>query len=137
MINSSDTSTNTSLNANRPSNSRSNVTERLSKMLISANEKPFPMISLPENDQYWSEGWKYSTDLSETHEELVISSSSLSTPLSSASSSPSPTPSNQSNNSKILNLNDLDVTNEQTCRDSFVGKVKFYYNLKFRCQSQL
>jgi hypothetical protein len=125
MLNSSDSSTSTSMGTNRP-NLRLNTRERLSKILLNEHEKPFPMISLPENDQYWSEGWKYSPDLFETHEELVISSSSLSTPLSSASSSPSPTPSNQSNNSKVLNLNDLDVTNEQNCRDSFVGKVKFY-----------
>ncbi|RNA18404.1 rap1 GTPase-activating 1-like isoform X7 [Brachionus plicatilis] len=48
-----------------------------------------PMVSLPESDHYWSEGWKYE-DESNFVSDLVISSSSLSSPSSSSSSSPSP-----------------------------------------------
>ena len=87
-----------------------------------------PMISLPENYQYWSEGWKsknFNESLS-NNDDLVISSSSLSSPMSSASSSPSPSPSNQSVNSNKLNgltSFDFDSNNEQVYRDAFIGKV--------------
>ena len=92
------------------------------------NNQTCPMISLPENYQYWSEGWKsknFNESLS-NNDDLVISSSSLSSPMSSASSSPSPSPSNQSvNSNKINGLTsfDFDSNNEQVYRDAFIGKV--------------
>ena len=91
-----------------------------------------PMISLPENYQYWSEGGKskhYNEGFSQNNDDLVISSSSLSSPVSSASSSPSPSPSNQSVNSNKLNPStsfDFDANNEQAYRDAFIGKVRNY-----------
>jgi hypothetical protein len=100
-----------------------------------------PMVSLPENDNYWCEGWKigggsHSDELN--NDELVISSSSLSTPLStSSSSSPSPSPSNQSSSnftkqhqqqhqllSNTFTSVDFESLNEQAFRESFADKVK-------------
>lgn len=131
-------------NPNTISN-RSNVrstSERLTKLISShlpdesspdVNSSLCPMVSLPENDLYWSEGWKNKAfgEMLTNNEELVISSSSLSSPISSASSSPSPSPSNQSSNSNKLNnvtSFDFDSINEDIYRDAFIGKenLTFY-----------
>jgi hypothetical protein len=112
------TSTNNAVSVinNRISIKNSSV-ERLSRVIAAYNSnnesraaQP-PMVSLPENDNYWCEGWRVpnpnpasagrfnqqNSDELNNDNELVISSSSLSTPLStSSSSSPSPSPSNQS-----------------------------------------
>lgn len=113
----------------------------------STSLKLLPMISLPDNDNYWSEGWKPPTTITTTDEsnhhgtdELVISSSSLSTPLStSSSSSPSPSPSNQSANFNTSSLTaatkqrttsfvDFESVNDPVFLDSFMDKqhVAFY-----------
>ena len=95
------------------------------------------MVSLPNNDNYWCEGWKAAASSSGPNEdlnndELVISSSSLSTPLSSSSSSsPSPSPSNQSSHytahatggkRRTFTSVDFDSIGDSSFRDSFADK---------------
>lgn len=130
---------------NRQTNAKQNTSERLYKILTenytispediyNNNSKQYPMISLPENDNYWSEGWKCQIQNDENtfshSDDLVISSSSLSSPLStSSSSSPSPSPSTESSSFPHNKINtitcfDFDSLAELSYRDSFEGKVK-------------
>jgi len=117
-----------------------NPADRLIKVLSENTRQLCPMVSLPNNDNYWCEGWRNTVSIRQQlnlneslnhHDDLIISSSSLSSPLSSASSSPSPSPSNQSSNSnKILHHHhhDYETNNEQSYRDSFINKehLNFY-----------
>ena len=135
------------------------TSERLSK-IVSGIEHSYqpsaqidvPMVSLPENDNYWCEGWGYTSTNEDQHhhhqhhanEDLIASStSSLS---ASTSSSPSPSPSSQSSsvvttttpsklnaNNNTFSCFDFDSHSlaENTYRESFAGKVLdfaiFYY----------
>ena len=70
--------------------------ERLFELLSSkADLLNMPMVSLPDNDNYWSEGWKSAESEMNTNNLSIVSSnsspvsSSSASPLSSASSSPS------------------------------------------------
>lgn len=131
-----------------------NNSEYVDHTVTSSDLSHYPMVSLPENDNYWSEGWKSGRSngvgtcsasngvnggggggfdeanlSSHANDDLVISSSSLSTPLStSTSSSPSPSPSSQSSSQQFnkphtFSCFDFDPQSEQTYRESFFGKV--------------
>lgn len=72
--------------------------ERLIQLISSSThqQQQLPIVSLPDSDSYWSEGWKCSTDMENNNNDLSIVSSTSSpvssssaSPLSSASSSPS------------------------------------------------
>ena len=71
--------------------------ERLTILLNECPHHQLPMISLPDSDHYWSEGWKCPSDLdhNSNNDLSIVSStsspvsSSSASPLSSASSSPS------------------------------------------------
>ena len=95
-----------------------------------------PILSLPANDEYWSEGWQNSvhsyvcSDLYATpsnKNELLVSMPSVSSPVSSNSSSPSPSQSDQSNASSVKMQPycelDFDYVNEQVYHTSFLEKV--------------
>lgn len=144
VINNNNNKTNEMIPSSTSNNSTSSSmpitpTERLIKVLNENTRLLCPMVSLPYNDNYWCEGWKNTLsyrqqlNLNESltqHDDLIISSSSLSSPLSSASSSPSPSPSNQSSNSNKIHHHhhDYDTNNEQSYRDSFMNKehLNFY-----------
>jgi hypothetical protein len=107
-----------------------------------------PMISLPENDNYWEDSCKIefnatTNNNTNDHDLNIISSSSAYS--TSTSSSPSPSPSSQStnsissfqkhkhhhNNANSTNTNgetvlssslDFDSYNEQNYKDAFIGK---------------
>lgn len=129
-------------------NIKNNSVDRLVH-LLSNSEKYLPMVSLPDTENYWSEGWKAHIVLNNINnkdiytnicntsntEELVISSSSLTSPLStntsSATSSSSSSPSSQSksntiNNAKIMHStivsNDFESEEENFFRNSFIDK---------------
>lgn len=70
--------------------------ERLFQLLTTkADSQHMPMVSLPDNDNYWSEGWKSAEAEMNSNNLSIVSStsspvsSSSASPLSSASSSPS------------------------------------------------
>ena len=133
--------------------------ERLAKLLNEADDdgKPLPMVSLPETDGYWCEGWKSAANTSELSVVPPLASSSSSS-SSSNSSSPSPSPSTQSsastssitnnnnnnNNNKTGDLNksspnrhnhhsitvstfDFDTISEHTYQESFMGKDQLIF----------
>ena len=117
------------------------------------SELLYPMISLPDNDNYWCEGWKNTSSSGDGLMVVPPMSSSSSSSTSSTSSSPSPSPSTQSSASstsiKQAGANDLvnksspphsptktitvstfdfDSISEQSYQEAFIGKehLMFY-----------
>ena len=112
---------------NRVSNtSFKSSTVRLESML--SRPGLYPMVSLPDNDNYWSEGWKFEEDANFSHD-LVISSSSLSSPSSSSpsssSSSPSPSTDSSSYGFKVTSSN-FD-NGAENIREAFMGKESLVF----------
>jgi hypothetical protein len=119
-----------------------------------SNEK-YPMISLPEGDNYWSEGWKCTIQSNELASSVVTASVgthsddminvSTSSASSSLSSSPSPSPSTQSSISfkqpqtvgqqqqqqqkhlQVMSHFDSESLNEQIFREAFAGKEQIIF----------
>ncbi|CAF0799635.1 unnamed protein product [Brachionus calyciflorus] len=97
---------------------------RLEKIISNSNQ--YPMISLPDSDQYWCEGWKCDEE-SNFESDLVISSSSLSSP-SSSSSSPSPSPSTESTNYGLkITCSDFDSLNDNLKDSYMIGDNLYFY----------
>jgi hypothetical protein len=108
-------------------NSTGNSSDRLSKILIetntTTNDQMYPMISLPDNDAYWSESYN-----NENNDLCIISSSTSSSTSSvspySTTSSSSASPSLSSNSSSI-NHSEIkqttDLHSEQNYYESFIG----------------
>jgi len=66
-----------------------NTEDRLVQLLAETRQQNLPMVSLPDNDSYWSEGWKcHSNQLELDRNDLSIVSSAASSPASSSSASP-------------------------------------------------
>lgn len=108
---------------NRVSNTvAKSSTARLESML--SRPGLYPMVSLPENDHYWSEGWKYEEESSFSND-LVISSSSLSSPSSSSSSSPSPSADSSNFGTKITCSNFDNGTDN--LREAYMGKENLVF----------
>jgi hypothetical protein len=112
------------------------ATERLLNLLCEIktfNSKvSFPMLSMPENDEYWSEGWQPSIHNHDSYatsskSELLLSMPTVSSPVSSNSSSPSPSQSDQSNSSSVKTQPfcdlDFDCVNDQEYQSFFCEKV--------------
>ena len=103
-------------------NDENTEVDSFNRQRVKANKVPYPMISLPDNENYWYEGWHNVENNIQNNNGLVIvstlsssssssssasvspSSSSPSSPLSStSSSSPSPTlPAKQSNSASNI-----------------------------------
>jgi hypothetical protein len=120
------------------------------------NNDKYPMISLPEGDNYWSEGWKCNAGSSDVASSVVVTSVtvhaddminvSTSSASSSISSSPSPSPSTQSSTSfkqpqttsqqqqqqqqkhlQVMGHLDSESLNEQIFREAFAGKEQLIF----------
>ena len=119
------------------------------------SELLYPMVSLPDNDNYWCEGWKNTSSVNGDLMVVPPMSSSSSSSTSSTSSSPSPSPSTQSSASstsikqvagaapndlvkssppqspaKTITVStfDFDSSSEQSYQEAFIGKehLMFY-----------
>lgn len=113
--------------------------DRLNRILVETpilkDDSLYPMISLPDNDTYWSEciSNEINNDLCISSSSSIPSSSSVS-PYSTSSSSASPSLSSNSisnqktNHSELIQLNDLN--SHPTYFESFLGKV-FYFIISF------